>query len=128
MQLVEEKYDPFNPDFTVIISIVTAAELYALATKNNWGDKRITALTNFLDALVIVDISDWRLVDLYAQIDAFSQNKLPHTNQFSARNMGKNDLWIAATAALTKATLLTSDHDFDHLAGEMIELETILFP
>jgi predicted nucleic acid-binding protein len=33
----------------------------------------------------------------------------------SARNMGKNDLWIAATALATKATLITTDKDFDHL-------------
>ena len=29
--------------------------------------------------------------------------------------MGKNDLWIAATAKATGATLLTTDKDFDHL-------------
>ena len=29
--------------------------------------------------------------------------------------MGKNDLWIAATAMATGATLLTTDKDFDHL-------------
>ena len=62
MKVVEKMFDPFNPEFTVIISIVTAAELYALAAKNNWGSKRKNALTNFLDALVIIDISDWRLV------------------------------------------------------------------
>ena len=32
----------------------------------------------------------------------------------TARNMGKNDLWIAATAAATNTTLLTTDSDFDH--------------
>ena len=42
--------------------------------------------------------------------------------------MGKNDLWIAATAALTEATLLTSNHDFDHLSEEVIKLDTILIP
>ena len=29
--------------------------------------------------------------------------------------MGKNDLWIAATAAVLDATLLTMDKDFNHL-------------
>lgn len=29
--------------------------------------------------------------------------------------MGKNDLWIAAAAAATGATLLTTDGDFDWL-------------
>ena len=29
--------------------------------------------------------------------------------------MGKNDLWIAATAYAMNAQLLTTDGDFDHL-------------
>jgi tRNA(fMet)-specific endonuclease VapC len=33
----------------------------------------------------------------------------------SARNMGKNDLWIAATAHVLEATLITTDADFVHL-------------
>lgn len=35
--------------------------------------------------------------------------------QSSAQNMGKNNLWIAACALATGATLLTTDKDFDHL-------------
>lgn len=33
----------------------------------------------------------------------------------SARNMGKNDLWIAATALYLDLPLHTTDNDFDHL-------------
>ena len=33
----------------------------------------------------------------------------------SARNMGKNDLWIAATALYFDMVLHTTDNDFDHL-------------
>jgi predicted nuclease of predicted toxin-antitoxin system len=29
--------------------------------------------------------------------------------------IGQNDLWIAATAWVTKAALITTDSDFDHL-------------
>jgi len=29
--------------------------------------------------------------------------------------MSKNDLWIAATTAVTNTVLLTTDSDFDHL-------------
>ncbi len=36
--------------------------------------------------------------------------------------MGKNDLWIAATANATGATLLTTDSDFDHLSPNFIDL------
>ncbi len=34
--------------------------------------------------------------------------------------MGKNDLWIAATANATGALLLTTDKDFDHLDGAFL--------
>jgi tRNA(fMet)-specific endonuclease VapC len=33
----------------------------------------------------------------------------------SARNMGKNDLWIATTALYFDLELHTTDNDFDHL-------------
>ena len=34
--------------------------------------------------------------------------------------MGKNDLWIAAIAHVTGATLVTTDKDFDQLAGKFV--------
>ena len=40
----------------------------------------------------------------------------------TARNMGKNDLWIAATTYVTGSKLITSDKDFDHLDGEYFEV------
>ena len=40
----------------------------------------------------------------------------------SARNMGKNDIWIAATAAVIGAKLITIDNDFDHLNGAFLEV------
>jgi tRNA(fMet)-specific endonuclease VapC len=46
----------------------------------------------------------------------------------TARTMGKNDLWIAATTHLTKADLISNDNDFDHLDGvyfKVIKIPTI---
>jgi len=40
----------------------------------------------------------------------------------TARNMGKNDRWIAATASVLDMDLLTSDKDFEHLDGAYIRL------
>lgn len=37
--------------------------------------------------------------------------------------MGKNDLWIAATAALLGLKLVTTDHDFDHLHDVFFEVQ-----
>jgi len=36
--------------------------------------------------------------------------------------MGDNDIWIAATASVLKATLLTTDRDFDHLDGVFLRV------
>lgn len=63
------------------------------------------------------------LIEAYAEIDNYSQGKsTTHTYPigFSARNMGKNDLWIAATAKVTNSTILTNDNDFDHLNDVLI--------
>ena len=36
--------------------------------------------------------------------------------------MGKNDIWIAATASVLKSTLITTDKDFDHLNNRFLEV------
>ena len=51
------------------------------------------------------------------EIDGFSRRQ--------GIKMGKNDLWIAATAQVSGATLLTTDMDFDHLDGVLLEREWI---
>lgn len=65
-----------------------------------------------------VDISHDQIIRRYAEIDAYSLGRnsvKPLPKGRTARQMGKNDLWIAATASVLKAALLTTDHDFDHL-------------
>ncbi len=39
--------------------------------------------------------------------------------------MGKNDLWIAATAFVYNIELLTTDKDFNHLKDEYLKLRLI---
>lgn len=121
-ELIETTYGPFASDNTAIISIVTVAEIKALAQKNKWGDKRIKIVEKILGRLAVIEITYGELLDAYAEIDAFSQGKLDQPSSFSARNMGKNDLWIAATTKITNSTLLTSDRDFDHLQGNYFEV------
>ena len=65
------------------------------------------------------------LTDMYANIDAYSQGKLkkqPLSTGLSARNMGKNDLWIATTALYFDIELHTTDDDFDHLSAYGLQL------
>jgi type I restriction enzyme M protein len=51
------------------------------------------------------------LLDAYDAIEFASQQQRP-----SARTMSHNDMWIAATAKVARATLLTTDKDFTHLS------------
>jgi predicted nucleic acid-binding protein len=44
------------------------------------------------------------------------------TNPSSAIIMGKNDIWIAATAKVADATLLSIDNDFNHLNKTFIKV------
>ena len=46
-------------------------------------------------------------------------------SHFSARNMGKNDLWIAATASVYNLRLLTTDNDFGHLDSQFLNLAKV---
>lgn len=123
---VDEKFGLNNPEVNAIISVVVVAELTSIALKNNWGEKRIEELNATLESFIIIDIKHNKIIDVYAQIDAFSQNKLPNKPlKTTARNMGKNDIWIAATASLTNSQLLTTDKDFTHLDKAFLDLQVI---
>lgn len=72
---------------------------------------------------IVADIKYEPILNQYAEIDAFSQGTLSENPLgTSARNMGKNDLWIAATTVVTNAALMTSDEDFDHLHDRFFEV------
>lgn len=115
---VENQLGLSNEDAIVLISVVTKAELMALGMKRGWERKKLAQLDLLLRKLIILDISesDEALIQAYAEIDAFSQGKLKTSPLGgSAKNMGKNDLWIAASARVAAASLVTTDGDFDHL-------------
>lgn len=117
---VEGTYRPFAPENLSIISIVTEGELKSIAVQNNWGDKKIKVLEELLKQFLTIPIDSHNVTDKYAEVDAYSQGRLssrPLPPEMSSRNMGKNDLWIAASASITSSTLLTTDGDFDHLNG-----------
>ncbi len=102
-----------------VISVIVAVELEAFALKADWGYQKVSVMRAILERFGVVDITE-RLLPTYARIDAYSQGKLaldPLPPGLSARNMGKNDLWIAATALYFDLELYTADNDFDHLAS-----------
>ena len=122
-EILEHDYDFESEENNIFISVVTVGELYAIAIRNSWGEHRIKILKKIIKEYIIADIHSEDVLESYAQIDAFSQGKLPGKPLvLSARNMSKNDLWIAATASVLNATLITTDTDFDHLADNFLKL------
>lgn len=123
---IEEELQLLTGDNQLIISVVSVGEIKALALKNNWGERRIEQLNRLLSSFLVADIHVKSITDRYAEIDAYSQGKHPDKKgNFSARNMGKNDLWIAATGSVLQVVLITTDSDFDHLEGPYIKLKKI---
>lgn len=125
-QKISEKYEIQFQD--AYISIVSEAEILSLAAQFEWGEAKYEQLKALLQNVTIVPISDANLISAYIEIDLYSQKKLKGVSyppDFSSRNMGKNDIWIAATAYVTNSTLFTLDKDFEHLKEVYIEVEWI---
>lgn len=99
------------------VSVVVWGELRALAQKFAWGPAKRVLLTNALALFKPLDINYDDLLQAYADIDTYSEAH--------GRKMGKNDLWIAATARAFDLTLLTTDTDFNHLHPAWIDLEWV---
>jgi tRNA(fMet)-specific endonuclease VapC len=88
-------------------------ELLAIAERAGWGPVKRAGLEVSLQELIWIDINDRLILAAYASIDSFSLSK--------GKVMGKNDIWIAACAAVTGGVLMTTDKDFDHLHPDRIQ-------
>lgn len=120
--LLTQIINPFNQK--VLVSIVSIAELKSIALQNNWGAGKLQAIDTFLNEVILIEINE-NLINTYIEIDAFSQRRNPSYKNYpfsTPRNMGKNDLWIASTAALLGLKLITADRDFDHLNQVFLEV------
>jgi predicted nucleic acid-binding protein len=106
-EYIEDTYQLRASSFKPLICVVSAGEMLSLAKRFGWGNKKVTSLKSLLDELVWLDINNSRILSAYADIDDFSRSR--------GRGIGKNDVWIAAAAKATGATLLTTDTEFDHL-------------
>jgi tRNA(fMet)-specific endonuclease VapC len=117
-----------DEDPNIIISVVTKAEMESFALQNQWEAKKIEKFEKLLENITVIDISqsDNVLMSQYSQIDAFSKgkgvDKSGNKLSGSAKKMGKNDLWIAATASALDITLVTTDGDFDHLSPDFMNV------
>ena len=117
-----------NPDNRrTFTSVVCIGEVKSLALQNNWGSRRLQSLYETLEEIAIIEINE-NMSETYAVIDAFSQRRNPAYSDYkfaTPRNMGKNDLWIASTAALLGLKLITTDADFNHLHDIFIEVDCL---
>ncbi|MBV5284058.1 MAG: type II toxin-antitoxin system VapC family toxin [Paludibacter sp.] len=126
---IEKELEITSSEIIPIISSVTKGELISFAKQRKWGNDRITRLNNLLNKINSIDVSfaDNDLQTAYSEIDAFSKRKTTDSFgnllQGNARTMGKNDLWIAATAKVLDAELITADSDFDHLHNTFITVQ-----
>jgi tRNA(fMet)-specific endonuclease VapC len=96
-----------------LISYVTEAEVRAMARRLGWGNARMNQLGFILTLLRRAPVENDAILDAYIEMDYYSHG--------AGHDMGKNDLWIAATAHATGAALITTDRDFDHLHDVFIE-------
>lgn len=117
-----------NPQNALIyVSFVNVAETQSIAFQNDWGFDKMQIIESFFNSVRVISISDL-LLNSYIEIEAFSQRSHPEIKDYefkTPRNMGKNDLWIAATASLLNLRLVTTDKDFSHLNPKFISLQKI---
>lgn len=90
-----------------LISIVTVGESLGLARQFDWAPEKTARLRELLTALVVVDVSRSGVTDRYAEITDHARR--------AGRTLAENDRWIAATASVSGAWLVTTDKDFDPL-------------
>ncbi len=108
----------------VFLSVVNLGEIESFGHQRNWGLPKWEKLQRVVGSVSLLNIYE-EVIHAYARIDVFSQGKLvgqPLPLGLSARNMGKNDLWLAATAHVGNLVFVTSDRDFDHLDKVFIDL------
>lgn len=121
---IQQAFSAHGIGDTILLSIVSVGEIESIALQRNYGMKKQTRLKQLLQEFLVIPIKSLDLVEKYAEIDAYSQGNLadnPLPDGMSARNMGKNDLWIAATAAISNSVLFSTDKDLNHLDGQFLQ-------
>lgn len=100
-------YGLASREWRPILSAVTVGELHSLALQWNWDATRVAQLDELLLAFPVIDVyaDSASLCDAYAEIDCAARRV--------GAKMGKNDLWIAATAKIRGGVVVTADRDFD---------------
>jgi predicted nucleic acid-binding protein len=125
-KMVNETLDLFSTENELRLSVVSLAEIRSFAIRACLEAPQLELIELILSKLIITDINEPDIIAQYVEIDLYSRGKYDNLPQgIRPHKMGKNDLWIAATAAVLGATLLTTDQDYMHLNGVYLAVETI---
>jgi predicted nucleic acid-binding protein len=119
-QHITEMYRLRDLEQRPLVCIVSHGEARVMARRRSWGEEKRAALQNLLEEFTTVDINTHDVIEAYVDFTLVSQ-----AHPAGARNMGKNDLWIAACARAAGARLLTTDGDLEHLIPEHLDGEVI---
>jgi tRNA(fMet)-specific endonuclease VapC len=117
---IRDTYDLFRCQPRPLACVVSLAEMRVLAETNGWGAAKRNALDAAFRSLTLVNINHPRVIDAYVKLNLHARS-----HPQGSRRMGKNDLWIAATAVAADAFLLTTDKDFDHLIPFQVQGQVI---
>jgi predicted nucleic acid-binding protein len=90
-----------------MVSVVSVGELLALVRDWKWGAERIAKMQDLLREYHVLPIDHGAIKDKYGELMGFSKEK--------GLSPGQNDHWIAATASVAGARIITTDKDFDGL-------------
>ena len=101
---IEAEYHLSRRKERPLISTVVEGEMLGLARLWGWGERRLQDLRELLSQFVRVDAGLPEIVEAYSLLHAEGTR--------DGHPRGENDLWIAATANVLGAGLLTLDRDF----------------
>lgn len=109
----------------IFTSVVCRGEIFSLAERLGWGAAKRNKLEEVMDNCAVLYINDQFIPEAYAMIDAWTRGCDTHPAQLPppkpALSMSQNDLWVAATAYVSKSTLLSIDKDFNRLKDAWID-------
>lgn len=97
-----------------MLSFQSVGELWYMAAKNNWGERRRHQLEVFLQRFVVVP-ADFDLAKCWAEVEAECEKR--------GRRLETTDLWIVATALRHDLPLVT--HDADMLVARALGVQVI---
>lgn len=108
---IEQQFQLSHSRFRPLICEVSLGEMLAFSQSLKWGREKKQRLADLERHMVVIRISDRRVLEAYADLSTLAQ-----TSGWSLFH-GKNDLWVGAAARATNSHLLTMDTDFLPLIG-----------